>query len=319
MQKMQKNKRNIIIIINCILSLGLLIISGTLAAYTSTSSVKRTVSTVGSAQLFSSNVLTPYSKEDDILGKAMPFSSGNETNSFYLSICNYKQGDKTKWAATDISYILKISLVDTEGNNVTDETILSKYSCDYNNNSKTFKDLETTTINDTLSKNSASENLYKITVPTKYMKSYRIKITAESEGYQPLGRYISAAEEATSSQWKLSFLNDEKAQAAFNLGCINTKLTGSEHATLKLSWNPKHVDIDPWFLNDNKLTVVKEKNENNETISKYISFEAGEENSPNQYNIIFYRTNSVRSDDKTPETWTDIEGYITLTSTPISK
>lgn len=111
----------------------------------------------------------------------------------------------------------------------------------------------------------------------------------------------------------------KKAQAAFDLGCINTKLTGSEHATLKLSWNPKHVDIDPWFLTDNKLTVVKEKNENNETISKYISFEAGKENSPNQYNIIFYRTNSVRSDDKTPETWTDIEGYITLTSTPISK
>ena len=249
----------------------------------------------------------------------MSFSSDVDENTFIISVCNYSQGDKTKWSTEDITYTLSVELDDLDGNQVTDESVLSRYKW----NNTAFSELSASSLKATLSGKEAAEDLYTVTVPTEFMKLYRIKVKAVSNisRYSPLGRVITVAEEITTSKWKLSFLNAEMQQNAYELGCINTILSGSEQATLKLKWNAEHVEIDPWFLEDIGLTSESVKTDG---VWHYIEFEAGgvdEDNNPrpNQYNVIFYRTKAVHSDDNPVETRSDIKGYIELESTTISE
>lgn len=307
---MKRGKTNLLIIINCSLACMFLLIASSLAAYTSLSNAKRTISTVGSKQLFSSNVLLEYEKEDDIQSKFMSFSK--DTNSiFNVSVCNYSQDNPGKYAPEDIKYTIKASLLDQNGKKVTDQDVLSQYKWD----NTPFSDLKDP--KDTLSSGKKSEHTYSITVPAEYMKGYKIKIIAEpvTTRYGKLGRIISFSEDVASSEWKIDYLNDEQAQEAYNLGCINTRLTGSEYAQLTLTWNTAHVQIDPWFLEDiKKSTNVYIRNTENS-----LTFMAGGNSGFNQYDITFYRTKPVHSNDSTPENWDAIKSYISLSSEKITE
>ena len=286
-----------------------LLIAGSLAAYTSLSNAKRTISTVGSKQLFSSNILLEYEKEDDIQSKFISFSKDADST-FKVSVCNYAQDNPEKYASEDINYTIKVSLLDQNGKIVTDQNVLSQYKRD-NTPFSELKDQK-----DTLSSGQKSERVHSITVPAKYMKGYKIKITAvpDKTGYRSLGRIISFSEDVSSSEWKIDYLNDELAQNAYDLGCINTRLTGSEYAVLTLTWDTDHVQIDPWFLEDIKKSTVYIKSGNNS-----LTFKAGGDSGFNQYDITFYRTNPVHGDDSTPENWDAIKSYITLTSEKIEE
>ena len=286
-----------------------LLIAGSLAAYTSLSNAKRTISTVGSRQLFSSNILLEYEKEDDIQSKFMSFSKDTEST-FKVSVCNYSQDNPEKYASEDINYTIKVSLLDQNGKKVTDQNVLSQYKWD----NTPFSNLED--LKDTLSSGQKSEHIYSITVSAGYMKGYKIKIIAEpgKNGYRSLGRTISFSEDVASSEWKIDYLNDEQEQKAYDLGCINTRLTGSEYAVLKLTWDTEHIQIDPWFLEDIKATDVYIRSNDNS-----LTFKAGGDSGFNQYDITFYRTNPVHSDDSTPENWNAIKSYISLTSEKITE
>ena len=308
---MKREKTNLLIIINCSLAVIFLLLAGSLAAYTSLSNAKRTISTVGSKQLFSSNILLEYEKEDDIQGDSMSFSKDGDSI-FKVSVCNYSQDNPEKYASEDINYTIKVSLMDQNGKKVTDQNILSRYKWD----NTSFSNLEN---NKTycLTKGQKSQHIYSITVPAEYMKGYKIKIIAkpQKDGYRSLGRIISFFEDVSSSEWKIDYLNDELAQNAYDLGCINTRLTGSEHAKLTLTWDTAHVQIDPWFLEDiQKVTGVYIDH-----TDKSLIFEVGGDSGFNQYDITFYRTNPVHSDDSTPENWDAIKSYITLTSEKITE
>ena len=307
---MKRGKTNLLIIINCSLACMFLLIAGSLAAYTSLSNAKRTISTVGSKQLFSSNILLEYEKEDDIQSKFMSFSKDADST-FKVSVCNYAQDNPEKYASEDINYTIKVSLLDQNGKIVTDKNVLSRYKWD----NTSFSNLENN-ITDCLRKGQKSQHIYSITVPAEYMKGYKIKIIAkpQKDGYRSLGRIISFSEDVSSSEWKIDYLNDELEQKAYDLGCINTRLTGSEYAILTLTWNTAHVQIDPWFLEDiKKSTVYIESSDNS------LTFKAGGDFGSNQYDITFYRTNPVHSDDSTPENWDAIKSYITLTSEKITE
>lgn len=306
---MKREKTNLLIIINCSLACMFLLIAGSLAAYTSLSNAKRTISTVGSKQLFSSNILLEYEKEDDIQSKFISFSKDADST-FKVSVCNYAQDNPEKYASEDINYTIKVSLLDQNGKIVTDQNVLSQYKRD-NTPFSELKDQK-----DTLSSGQKSERVHSITVPAKYMKGYKIKITAvpDKTGYRSLGRIISFSEDVSSSEWKIDYLNDELAQNAYDLGCINTRLTGSEYAVLTLTWDTDHVQIDPWFLEDIKKSTVYIKSGNNS-----LTFKAGGDSGFNQYDITFYRTNPVHGDDSTPENWDAIKSYITLTSEKIEE
>ena len=307
---MKKGKTNLLIIINCSLACMFLLISGSLAAYTSLSNAKRTISTVGSRQLFSSNILLEYEKEDDIQSKFMSFSKDIDS-AFKVSVCNYSQDNPEKYASEDINYTIKVSLMDQNGKKVTDQNVLLRYKW----NDTPFSNLKDQKY--TLSKGQKSEHVYSITVPAEYMKGYKIKIIAEpvTTGYRSLGRTISFSEDVASSEWKIDYLNDEQEQNAYDLGCINTRLTGSEYAELTLTWDTTHVQIDPWFLEDiQKVTGVYIGHTDNS-----LTFKAGGDSGFNQYDITFYRTNPVHSDDSTPEDWNAIKSYIRLTSKKITE
>ena len=107
---MKREKTNLLIIINCSLAVIFLLLAGSLAAYTSLSNAKRTISTVGSKQLFSSNILLEYEKEDDIQGDSMSFSKDGDST-FKVSVCNYSQDNLEKYASEDINYTIKVSLI----------------------------------------------------------------------------------------------------------------------------------------------------------------------------------------------------------------
>ena len=306
---MKREKTNLLIIINCSLACMFLLIAGSLAAYTSLSNAKRTISTVGSKQLFSSNILLEYEKEDDIQSKFMSFSKDADST-FKVSVCNYAQDNPEKYASEDINYTIKVSLLDQNGKIVTDQKVLSQYKRD-NTPFSELKDQKATLLS-----GQKSEHVYSITVPAEYMKGYKIKITAvpDKTGYRSLGRIISFSEDVSSSEWKIDYLNDELAQNAYDLGCINTRLTGSEYAVLTLTWDTDHVQIDPWFLEDIKKSTVYIESGNNS-----LTFKAGGDSGFNQYDITFYRTTPVHGDDSAPEKWDAIKAYITLTSEKIEE
>lgn len=289
-----------------------LLIAGSLAAYTSLSNAKRTISTVGSKQLFSSNILLEYDKESAVQGKSMSFSA--DVNAvFKVSVCNYAQGDDGKYASENIKYNINVSLIDQNGKTVADQNVLSEYKW----NDTSFSAL-TQPIEGTLKGGEASNHVYSVTVPTADMKKYKIKITAvpTNKQYKPLGRILYFSEDIASSEWKITYLSDEQNQKAFDLGCIHIKLTGSEYANLTLTWDSK-LQIDPWFLEDIKkdtnASAIVDKDNNS------LTFTAGGDTGKNQYNIAFYRTSPVHGDDSKVETWADIKSYIRLSSEKLAK
>ena len=310
---MKREKTNLLIIINCSLAVIFLLLAGSLAAYTSLSNAKRTISTVGSKQLFSSNILLEYDEaKNDIQGKSLSFSSdGNIV--FKVSVCNYAQGDAGKYASEDITYKIPVSLIDQNGNMVTDQDVLSRYKWE----DTSFSELQE--VSGTLNGGTDSKNIYSVTVPFADMKKYKIRITAvpDNNRYKPLGRILYFSEDIASSEWRISYLSDELKQEAYDLGCIHIKLTGSEYAKLTLTWNPEHVQIDPCFLED----IKKDKNAS-VTVgadNKSLTFTVGGDTGKNQYNIAFYRTNPVHGDDSKAETWDDIKSYIRLSSEKLTK
>ena len=310
---MKRRTPNLLIIINCSLACMFLLIAGSLAAYTSLSNAKRTISTVGSKQLFSSNILLEYDKEkNDIQGKSLSFSSdGNIV--FKVSVCNYAQGDAGKYASEDITYKITVSLIDQNGNTVTDQDVLSGYKW----GDTSFSVLQE--VKDTLNGGTESKNTYSVTVPVADMKKYKIRITAvpDNNRYKPLGRILYFSEDIASSEWRISYLSDELKQEAYDLGCIHIKLTGSEYARLTLTWNPEHVQIDPWFLED--IKIDRNASAAVGADNKSLTFTAGGDTGKNQYNIAFYRTRPVHGDDSNAETWNDIKSYISLSSEKLTK
>ena len=238
----------------------------------------------------------------------MSFSGVGE-NRFNVSVYNYAKEDPGKYASEDITYTIHVSLLDQSGKEVTDQSILSKYKL----GEKKFS--ESGNITGTLNGNQKSEMIYSVTVPADYMKTYKIKITAQptNNTYKSLGRIISFSEDVASSEWRISYLSDEQLQDAYDLGCIHVRLTGSEYAKLTLTWNTQHVQIDPWFLED----IRKDKNASATVNDTSLTFIAGGDTGTSQYNITFYRTTPVHEDDA--ETWENIKSYISLTSEKLTK
>jgi hypothetical protein len=305
---MRTEMRKRIIMINLCVAAVLAVIAGSFAAYTSLSSAKRVVSTTGSNQLFSSNVLYPYEREGGSPStRVMSFSTDTETNTFRFTVCNYAQGDKTAWAVRNISYELTVTLLTASGVPVTDADVLDAYKLDGTSFSAC------STLQKTLAYDSTqvTEDSYTITIPTEYMNDYRIRIiaSADVEAYKPLGRVISTTESETSSHWSGTFTDaivDDANQVPAALGSVNTRISGRENEIMVITWETDYVEIDPWFLEDlgnANYTITEDKDKHTKTIK----FEVGGENQPNQYYISFYRTTSAKTLD---ETWTQMKAHI---------
>lgn len=293
---MKKEISRRIIIINFCLTAILVIVAGSIAAYTSLSSAKRVVSTKGAKQLFSSNILYEYDAKDLPSTRVMSFSTDGESNVFKFTVCNYAQGDKT--TAREISYTLTVKLLDSDGNDVTDDDVLKAYQLD----GTAFSSLKT--IKNTLKYDGykGAEDTYTVTVPSNSMKDYKIYISAASsiEEYNPIGRIISLTETSVSTHWRGEFLDESREPS--ELGSINTRISGQEDEIMVISWDTKYVEIDPWFLEDIKDYIVDKSD-------SMIKFEVGSTGQPNQYDISFYRTMSAKSLE---ESWEDVKKHISF-------
>jgi hypothetical protein len=301
-----KHEKRIILINLCIAGI-LALMAVSLAAYTSLSNAKRVVSTTGSNQLFSSNVLYAFDQDTGAPStRSMSFPMDAAESTFTFTVCNYAQGDKTAWASRDISYTLTVRLLDENGNTVTDQNVLATYKL--NGAALTGQDLEEKlTYNGT----KVTENTYTVTLPTATMKDYQIYIVAKTDisGYDPIGRIISTTAAAVSNHWSGTFIDDivdSDTHKPSELASINTRISGQEEETMVITWDTDYVEIDPWFLEDlADATVTTEKN------IKTLTFAVGGEGQPDQYDISFFRTTSAKTLD---ETWADMKSHITFST-----
>ena len=299
---MKKMKR--LTVIYFVLAAILAVIAISFAAYTSLSSAKRVVTVKGTEQLFTSDVLMEYTQESQIQTRIITF--GEEEKVFSVTVSNHLQGDTTKYDTKNIPYTLKVELLDTDGNSVTDRNVYSKLSVDGRN-----MDSNPVSISDkALSGGSAQDRKYTFKLEPEIL-NYRIKITAETtrSEYKSLGQVISFTTNTTATDWSGSFVDAEKTAVESNqeLGIINYKIFGQTEGDYVLSWNSSRVEIDQWCL-QNMTTEKPIQNGNTESVTLHL----GAEGKPKQYLITFYRTYAEQDlkQDLPPENWDNIVQYI---------
>jgi len=302
-----KNKLNRFSLICFVLSAILALSAVSLAAYTSLSSVKRVVTVKGTEPLFSSNILLSYSDESELQTRIVSFAENTEKRLVDIDVANHIQGDVTKYDNFDINYIMRIELVDISGNRITNEGIYSKYLVDGTAMAENPYVKE-----GTLAGNTASKDTYSVEIPAQYMSMYRLKVTAETKDnrYLPIGRIVATSTEVFTPHWTGKFLDTERAAVNNNeeLGIINYQITGHIEEKCTLSWDSGKVEIDPWFLDDMGLS---ESDIVTSGDRKSVELILGQEGTPDQYDIKFYRTLSTKDVE---EDWNAISntgnGYI---------
>jgi hypothetical protein len=341
--KKEKNRKKLIIM-NLCLALLLAVIAGTIAAYTSLSSAKRVVSTKGSTQLFSSNVLYSFKNGETPSSRAMSFSTSTTSNSFTFNVCNYAQGAKTTWSNKNINYSLSIEILDSSNAAVKDNEILKDFEITRTESGKTTADT-TVTLDNWVSGNtyklstgaSCSEDEFEISFPTKYIGTYKIKIVASSDvtGYTSIGRIISTSEASASTHWTGTFTDSivgDESHKPSELGSVNVKISGQENEYMIITWDTDYFEIDPWFLKDlekelsdcklsnyelttetsSSSTVESESGDSKSGSSGNVTtlkFEVGSIDQPNQYYISFFRTQSAKTLD---ESWDQMKSHISF-------
>ena len=258
---------------------------GVLAAYTSVSSVKRVVSTQkGAGMLFSSNYLTT---DENDLPMTITFSSMENSPCVTVNVCNYPQ-TLIKHNDKDITYTLKVELVDSNGNAVTGEKKT------FGSNSKIEFSLLKLMADD-FNKHEFVLTFDKsqLTKSDIYM---RVTATPTNQAeLKPLSAKLGVIyiNDNTSATWTGTFIDN--ATSPKDLDGFNYRLSGSGEGTVTLTWNTNYVDISPWFENTYDLIISKDSSGIATATLKVNSAEK------NQYDIQFYRTNGINS----AEQWSD--------------
>ena len=294
-------KMKLLTVIYFVLAAILAVITVSFAAYTSLGSAKRVVTVKGTEQFFTSDVLQEYQNESEIQTRVISF--GEEEKVFSVTVCNYLQGDMTKYDTKNIPYTFTAELLDADGKTVQESSVYSKVSVD--RKPMTSNPIELS--NQVLTGVTAQYKTYTFTLDPEIL-NYRIKIkatTTRSE-YKPLGRVIAFTTNATATNWSGSFMEAEKNAVDGNkkLGIINYKISGQTEEDCILSWDSSKVEIDQWCLK--KMT-------SNEPVTtgniKFVMLHLGAPDTPKQYLITFYRT---YAEQDLTESWDDVSKYISF-------
>lgn len=294
-------KMKLLTVIYFVLAAILAVITVSFAAYTSLGSAKRVVTVKGTEQFFTSDMLQEYQNEAEIQTRVISF--GEEEKVFSVTVCNYLQGDVTKYDTKNIPYTFKAELLDADGKTVTESSVYSKLSV--NEKSMTPNPIELP--NQVLTGGTAQYKTYTFTLDPEIL-NYRIKIkatTTRSE-YKPLGRVIAFTTNATATNWSGSFMEAEKTAVDGNkkLGIINYKISGQTEEDCILSWDSSKVEIDQWCLE--KMTSNEPATTGN---IKSVMLHLGAPGEPKQYLITFYRT---YAEQDLTENWDAVSKYISF-------
>ena len=295
-------KMKLLTVIYFVLAAILAVITVSFAAYTSLGSAKRVVTVKGTEQFFTSDVLQEYQNESEIQTRVISF--GEEEKVFSVTVCNYLQGDMTKYDTKNIPYTFTAELLDADGKTVQESSVYSKVSVD--GKPMTSNSIELS--NQVLTGGRAQNKTYIFGLDPEIL-NYRIKIkatTTRSE-YKSLGRVIAFTTNATATNWSGSFMEAEKNAVDGNkeLGIINYKISGQTEEDCILSWDSSKVEIDQWCL---------KKMRSNEPVTKgnikSVMLHLGAANEPKQYLITFYRT---YAEQDLTESWDDdVSKYISF-------
>lgn len=251
-----------------IVAVLLLIVSGSLAAYTNFNRIKRVVSTDGSKyeSRFSSNHLSLVNvTESNYITKRITPSEIKEGDNvsgyqFTVQICNYLFGNPSIYNFDNITYTLKIKLIAGDGASLPGEVEQIKIGDQYVAQNGILE-----IAGQSLTGGAANMNSYIFNVPAALKDKVKFQIVAEPDetcqnatNGQKLAGVISLSELALTENWTGKFIDDQNINAE-QYDAFNYEITGNGEGTVTLIW-PSYLQISPWFLEDVQAVLGEDNN-----------------------------------------------------------
>ena len=284
----RKNRTSIALLLAlvCLVLLG----TGTYAAYTNVSFIKRVVATRSGAQgsPFSSNYLLNCSSDDSIAHKLINAGSDG-TASISLTICNYPQNDITKFSSIPIPYTLTVKVFDSENQEVTNSTILDNITID------DTKLVSSYSHSSTLKGGQKSMDVYHIKIQNcSTLSQYTIRIKADPEGIDGFlaADFKVVTTSTQSTGWTGRFLEGNKTLS--ELDAFNYEISGSAKGSLTLTWEDGYISLSPWSM---KALGI----DPGSVSGNSITFSVGGDGQPGSYLLQFYRERGYSEGDHFPD------------------
>lgn len=298
----------------------LLLIGGSLAAYTSFSSVKRVVST-GESQvvLFSSNYLylTDKSVTDYSARRVTPVQVNDNLEKFTVSVSNYLLSNPSAWNTQDINYTLKATLIPMNGSDLPKD--VSSILIQHGDTQNSFSAEGSLTINKLKLENTAANtNSFVVYLPLDLKEKVKIQMIAEptddssykATNGQKLAAVLIMGDLTSVKNWTGHFLDVNESISPDKYDGFNYEISGNGEGEVTLIWDPSKLELSPWFVPAEETTI-------DENGWKQISFSVGgkDENGderPSAYQRQFYWAEGAKGSIKK---WEDLEEYVKVTFT----
>ena len=294
---------------------GLLLITGTYAAYSSIRNAKSvTVAKTATSEIrFSSNYLYLRESSDSLMPLKMISVSSQGDVSAAVTVCNYPQSDLKKVHEENITYTLSAKLRDTAGEALTADALTQAVAALKINGQAFAEDGSLSLTGQTLTGGKASQNVYAVTCAKENIALLNT-LTVEMQAVPAscpncaIGSHLLkarlwlSASGSADGSWSGQFQDDRKSNSdSKNLDGFNYEIYGTAQATMVLAWNPDKVALSAWSQAELPVTAGAG------TASLTLSL--GGEGKPTSYRLQFYRVNGIPED----ETWEkDVLKYVTF-------
>lgn len=293
---------------------GLLLITGTYAAYSSIRNAKSvTVAKTATSEIrFSSNYLYLRESSDSLMPLKMISVSSQGDVSAAVTVCNYPQSDLKKVHEENITYTLSARLRDTAGEELTGEALAQAVAALKINGQAFAADGSLSMTSQTLPGGKASQNVYAVTCAKENIALLNT-LTVEMQAVPAncpncaIGSHLLkarlwlSASGSADGSWSGQFQDDRKSNSdSKNLDGFNYEIYGTAQATMVLSWNPDKVALSAWSRDELPVASATDSS---------LTLNLGGDGNPTSYRLQFYRVNGIPED----ETWEkDVLKYVTF-------
>lgn len=293
---------------------GLLLITGTYAAYSSIRNAKSvTVAKTATSEIrFSSNYLYLRESSDSLMPLKMISVSSQGDVSAAVTVCNYPQSDLKKVHEENITYTLSAKLRDTTGEALTGDALAQAVAALKINGQTFAADGSLSMTSQTLTGGKASQNVYAVTCAKENIALLN-NLTVEMQAVPAscpncaIGSHLLkarlwlSASGSADGSWSGQFQDDRKSNSdSKNLDGFNYEIYGTAQATMVLSWDPEKVALSVWSRDELPVASATDSS---------LTLSLGGEGKPTSYRLQFYRVNGIPED----ETWEkDVLKYVTF-------
>lgn len=293
---------------------GLLLITGTYAAYSSIRNAKSvTVAKTATSEIrFSSNYLYLRESSDSLMPLKMISVSSQGDVSAAVTVCNYPQSDLKKVHEENITYTLSARLRDTAGEELTGEALAQAVTALKINGQAFGADGSLSMTSQTLPGGKASQNVYAVTCAKENIAllntlTVEMRAVPDSCPNCAIGSHLLkarlwlSASGSADGSWSGQFQDDRKSNSdSKNLDGFNYEIYGTAQATMVLAWNPEKVALSTWSRDELPVASATDSS---------LTLSLGGDGKPTSYRLQFYRVNGIPED----ETWEkDVLQYVTF-------